>query len=186
MSVTSVSIVIPLMGPSAELPSTLETLERYLQATGFAFDIRVLDRRDGDGYGAIIRRGAAEASGSVIIVVDHDLPYPVSAIGDAVTLIESGAAEVVFARRNACRDSATSNHAKSARPGTPVSAATVTGVSCDAAVFGSLPFRCTRSAYARLKPPTPTPRTGCALAIRIPLATRLALPLDALLSPEVV
>jgi SAM-dependent methyltransferase len=105
MSVTSVSIVIPLMGPSAELPSTLETLERYLQATGFDFDIRVLDRRDGDGYGAIIRRGAAEASGSVIIVVDHDLPYPVSAIGDAVTLIESGAAEVVFARRNACRDS---------------------------------------------------------------------------------
>ena len=54
----------------------------------------------------MIRRGAADASGSVIIVVDHDLPYPVSAIGDAVALVESGAAEVVFARRESCRDSA--------------------------------------------------------------------------------
>jgi len=105
MSATSVSILIPLMGPSAELPSTLETVERYLQTTGFAFDIRVLDRRDGAGYGAMIRRGTADAGGSVVILVDHDLPYPVSAIGDAVALIESGAAEVVFARRAGCRDS---------------------------------------------------------------------------------
>jgi 2-polyprenyl-3-methyl-5-hydroxy-6-metoxy-1,4-benzoquinol methylase len=105
MSSTSVSILVPLAGPAPELPSTLETIEQYLQATGFAFDIRVLDRRDGPGYGAMIRRGAAEAAGSVVIVVDPDLPYPVSAIGDAVTLIESGAAEVVFARREECRDS---------------------------------------------------------------------------------
>src|SRR5947199_356288 len=47
MSSTSVSILVPLAGPAPELPSTLETIERYLQATGFAFDIRVLDRRDG-------------------------------------------------------------------------------------------------------------------------------------------
>jgi SAM-dependent methyltransferase len=104
MSSTSVSIIVPLIGQSAELPSTIETIERYLHATGFAFDIRVLDRRDGDGYGAMIRRGTADAQGSVIIVVDPDLPYPVSAIGDAVTLIESGAAEVVFGRRSDCHD----------------------------------------------------------------------------------
>jgi len=105
MSATSVSILVPLAGPAPELPSTLETIEQYLQATGFAFDIRVLDRRDGAGYGAMIRRGAADAGGSVVIIVDPDLPYPVSAIGDAVALIESGAAEVVFARREGCRDS---------------------------------------------------------------------------------
>src|SRR5256886_17001774 len=96
MSSRSVSILVPLAGPAPELPSTLETIERYLQATGFAFDIRVLDRRDGAGYGAMIRRGAADAGGSVMIIVDPDLPYPVNAIGDAVALIESGAAEVVF------------------------------------------------------------------------------------------
>src|SRR4051794_14100775 len=105
MSSTSVSILVPLAGPAPELPTTLETIERYLQATGFAFDIRVLDRRDGAGYGAMIRRGAADAGGSVVIIVDPDLPYPVSAIGDAVALIESGAAEVVFGRRESCRDS---------------------------------------------------------------------------------
>jgi 2-polyprenyl-3-methyl-5-hydroxy-6-metoxy-1,4-benzoquinol methylase len=105
MSATSVSILVPLAGPAPELPSTLERIEHYLQATGFAFDIRVLDRRDGAGYGAMIRRGAADAGGSVVIIVDPDLPYPVSAIGDAVALIESGAAEVVFARREGCRDS---------------------------------------------------------------------------------
>jgi SAM-dependent methyltransferase len=105
MSSTSVSILVPLAGPAPELPSTLETIERYLQATGFAFDIRVLDRRDGAGYGAMIRRGAADAGGSVVIIVDPDLPYAVSAIGDVVALIGSGAAEVVFGRREGCRDS---------------------------------------------------------------------------------
>src|SRR5436309_15049788 len=96
MSGTSVSVLIPLMGRSIELPDTLESIERYMQTTGFAFDVRVLDKRDGDGYGAMVRRGTAEAKGGVIVVVDADLPYPVSDIGDAVALIESGAADVVF------------------------------------------------------------------------------------------
>ena len=96
MSSTSVSILVPLLAPAPELPSTMEMVEQYLQATGFAFDIRVLDSRDGDGYGAMIRRGAADAKGSVIVVIDCDLPHPVSAIGDAVAMIESAAADVVF------------------------------------------------------------------------------------------
>jgi SAM-dependent methyltransferase len=98
MSSTSVSILIPLMRSTSELPSTLELVEQYLQNTGFAFDIRVLDSRDGEGYGAMLRRGAAEAKGSVVVVVDPDLPYPVAAIGDAVAQIESESADVVFAR----------------------------------------------------------------------------------------
>src|SRR5258706_6184670 len=98
MSATSVSVLVPLMGPSAELPSTIETIERYLQTTGFAFDIRVLDRRDGAGYGAMIRRGTADAAGSVIVIVDHDLPYPGSALGDALPLVASGAGEGRFLR----------------------------------------------------------------------------------------
>ena len=96
MSSTSVSILVPLVGPAPELPSTLETVEHYLQTTGFDFDIRVLDSRDGNGYGAMIRRGAGEAKGSVVVVIDQDLPYPVTAIGDAVALVESAAADVVF------------------------------------------------------------------------------------------
>lgn len=99
MSATSVSILVPLTGPSAELPTTLEEIERYLQTTGFAFDVRVLDSRDGAGHGAMIRRGASEARGSVVVMVDPGLPYPVAAIADAVALIESGSADVVFGAR---------------------------------------------------------------------------------------
>ena len=102
MSATSVSVLVPLTGRSIELPDTLESIEQYLQSTGFSFDVRVLDKRDGR-YGAMLRRGASEAKGSVIVVVDPDLPYPVSAIGDAVAMIESGAADVVFAHRDGIR-----------------------------------------------------------------------------------
>jgi len=102
MSATSVSVLVPLTGRSIELPDTLESIEQYLQSTGFSFDVRVLDKRDGD-YGAMLRRGASEATGSVIVVVDPDLPYPVSAIGDAVAMIESGAADVVFGCRDGVR-----------------------------------------------------------------------------------
>jgi len=102
MSATSVSVLVPLTGRSIELPDTLEAIEQYLQTTGFDFDVRVLDKRDGD-YGAMLRRGASEAKGSVVVVADPDLPYPVGAIGDAVAMIESGGADVVFACREGVR-----------------------------------------------------------------------------------
>src|SRR5437867_3713093 len=97
MSATSVSVLIPLTRSSVELPSTLEAVEQYLQTTGFDFDVRVLDSRDGEGYGGMIRRGVGEAKGSVTVILDPEMPYPVSAIGDAVALVESGSADVVFA-----------------------------------------------------------------------------------------
>jgi SAM-dependent methyltransferase len=103
VSSTSVSILVPLTRSVPELPSTLESVEKYLQTTGFDFDVRVLDSRDGEGYGGMMRRGAVEAKGSVVVVIDPELPYPVSAIGDAVALIESGSAEVVFANQTANR-----------------------------------------------------------------------------------
>ncbi len=67
MSATSVSVLVPLIGRSGELPDTLETVEQYLQTTGFEFDIRVLDKRDGE-YGAMLRRGVSEAKGSVVVM----------------------------------------------------------------------------------------------------------------------
>src|ERR1043165_6509063 len=55
---SSVTVLVPLSGTSAELPSTLETVEDFLHRNGFAFTIRVLDRRDGDGRGAEILYGS--------------------------------------------------------------------------------------------------------------------------------
>lgn len=96
---SAVTLLVPLAGQSLELPTTLETVEQYLQGTGFAFSVRVLDSRDGDGWGAMIRRGVAEAQDSTIVVIDPALPYPVGAIGDALAMIDSGSTDVVFAAR---------------------------------------------------------------------------------------
>lgn len=104
MTATSVSVIVPLEGQCPELPDTLEAIERYLQSTGFAFDIRVVDARDGDGFGAMVRRGALEAKGSVVVIVDPDLSYPVGAIGNAVAMIESESTDVVFGIREGHRD----------------------------------------------------------------------------------
>lgn len=96
MSSTRVSVVVPLTGQAPELPSALEAIDRYLQTTGFDFDVRVVDKRDGRGWGAMLRRGVSDASGSVIVVVDAALRVPAAAIGDAVAMITSGATDVVF------------------------------------------------------------------------------------------
>ncbi|HEV2722462.1 MAG TPA: class I SAM-dependent methyltransferase, partial [Thermoanaerobaculia bacterium] len=74
----------------------LETVEDFFHNTGFAFTIRVLDRRDGDGWGAMLRRGVAEAKESIVVVIDPELPYGAAAIGHALAVIGSGATEIVY------------------------------------------------------------------------------------------
>lgn len=97
----SVSVLMPVRpGTAADATSARVEIERYLETTGFAFEVLTLE---GEWRGAMLRRGAAEASGRVVVLVDADLPYPVSAIGDAVAMIESGATDVVFARPQASR-----------------------------------------------------------------------------------
>lgn len=92
MSATSVSVVIPLGGPgSAAAGSTIAT---FLESTGFTFEIL---RPEGDTLGASLRRGVSDAKGRVVVIVDASLPYPVSAIGDAVAMVESTTTDVVFA-----------------------------------------------------------------------------------------
>src|SRR6187549_3179610 len=92
MSSTSVSVVVPLRG--AGDGSAAAAIERYLETTGFTFEVL---RIQAPQYGIALRRGVADAKGSVIVVVDPELPYPVSAIGDAVAMVESGTTDVVFA-----------------------------------------------------------------------------------------
>jgi SAM-dependent methyltransferase len=110
MSSTSVSVVVPLAGRgslSGREPrpdASLDAIARYLETTGFTFEILT---PAGDAYGHVLRRGVADARGRVIVIVDPELPYPVGAIGDAVAMIESGVTEVVFGTRAA----AASGHA---------------------------------------------------------------------------
>jgi SAM-dependent methyltransferase len=95
MSSTSVSVVVPLGQPGS---SPVRDIERYLVTTGLTFEVLT---PGAEHYGAMLRRGVSEAKGSVIVMVDPALPYAVSAIGDAVAMIESGATDVVFATSRA-------------------------------------------------------------------------------------
>src|SRR5688572_24126505 len=74
MTSTSVSVVMPQSGDPGPIA-------RYLETTGLTFET--------------VSR-VSDAKGRVIVVVDEDLPYPVSAIGDAAAMIESGLTDVVF------------------------------------------------------------------------------------------
>ena len=94
MAGSTVSVLVPVDRGSPPASGTRETIERYLATTGFTFEVLVLED---DCYGAAIRRGVADARGNVIVIVDQALPYPVTAIGDAVAMIESGTTDVVFA-----------------------------------------------------------------------------------------
>ena len=87
-------------------------------------------------------------------------------------------------RRNVNTSTAPTIQRSSASPGIPLSAATVTGVLCDAAFFGSFPLRRVSSPYECLNPPTPTPNTGFCLAILIPFETSPARPLVEASRPE--
>ena len=81
MSSTSVSVVVSQRGAEFD-PSPVE---RYLETTGLTFEV----------VGRV-----SEARGRVIVLIDSNagetLPYPVSAIGDAVAMVESGTTDVVF------------------------------------------------------------------------------------------
>jgi len=97
---SAVTVLVPLAGAHVELPSTLESLDEFFQNSGFDVNVRVLDRRDGDGWGAMLRRGIGEAKESIVVIVDPDMPYRAAAVGDAVAAIDSGGAEIVYGYRH--------------------------------------------------------------------------------------
>lgn len=97
MGSTRVSVLLPLDGDAHDAQQVQAAIARYLESTGFDFEILMLSPREGEGYGSLLRRGVSDARGSVVVVVDPALPYSVSAIGDAIALIESGSTEIVFA-----------------------------------------------------------------------------------------
>lgn len=99
MSSTSVTVVVPRHASAST--AAAGAIARFLEPTGFTFEILT---PDGEDYGPALRRGVSDAKGRVIVIVDPELPYPVSAIGDAVAMIESGACDVVYGSTRADYD----------------------------------------------------------------------------------
>jgi len=88
----SVSVLIPPDG--GEAPR--ERIRQYLDSTGLEFELLSLEPHANERYGTMLRRGTSDAHGSVIVIVDPSLPYPLSAIGDSIAMIQSGTSDVVF------------------------------------------------------------------------------------------
>lgn len=92
---TTVSVLVPRPATPGFDPSRVrESVSSYLEPTGFTFEILMPEEPT---YGAALRKGVADATGAVVVVIDAELPYPVRTIGDAVAFIDSGATDVVFA-----------------------------------------------------------------------------------------
>jgi 2-polyprenyl-3-methyl-5-hydroxy-6-metoxy-1,4-benzoquinol methylase len=95
MSTTEVTLILSSVDGSAACREAREVLERYLQSTGLTFQIQETERLDG----AAVRAAWSETRGGVVVIVDAATMPPLHAVGDAVALIQSGAAEVVFGMR---------------------------------------------------------------------------------------
>lgn len=95
MSSTSVSVVVPCV---PGFTPSLGELERFLESTGLTFEVLVADA---EAFGAALRKGVGDAKGSVVVVADPALPYPLGAIGDAIAMVESGVTDVVFGSSHA-------------------------------------------------------------------------------------
>jgi hypothetical protein len=106
-----VSVLLPVERPTARLGATVEAISSFFDGAGFQHELIVaspplLDlgelpddvrrvRAEG-GYGALLKRGVAEASGDAILIADPELPYPVSDLGSAAAMIDSEVADLVF------------------------------------------------------------------------------------------
>lgn len=98
MSSTSVTVVVPRIGASARPDAAIERISRYLETTGLTFEVLA---PAAEHYGPAIRKGVSDARGAIVVLVDPELPYPMSAIGDAIAMVESSATDVVFASTRA-------------------------------------------------------------------------------------
>jgi glycosyltransferase involved in cell wall biosynthesis len=123
MSHPHLSLIIPAYNEAHRLPSTLDTVLRFLDDEGLdaqiivvgdgstdttaavieaiaAQDARVIAELSprNQGKGAAIARGVRRAAGRYIIFFDADLSYPLEHIFSALEALEGGAQLVIGAR----------------------------------------------------------------------------------------
>jgi dolichyl-phosphate beta-glucosyltransferase len=120
-----VSIVVPAYNEAGAIQSTLDELSAYLEKTGLAHEIIVVDDGSTDetapavlemarrrpaisllslennrGKGAAVRRGVQKSTGGVVAFIDADLPYRLQNLGDALALVQSGSADLAIGARD--------------------------------------------------------------------------------------
>jgi SAM-dependent methyltransferase len=111
MSSIRVSVLLPVERHTARLGATVDAISSFFDGVGFGHELIVaaaplLDlgalpdhvkrvKAEG-GYGALLKRAVMEASGDAVIIADPELPYPVSDLGSAIAMIDSGVTDLVF------------------------------------------------------------------------------------------
>jgi dolichyl-phosphate beta-glucosyltransferase len=115
-------IVVPAYNEEARLPSTLESLQQYLEAWGVDYHVIVVDdgSQDGtssvsdafgsrfstvtlqrnQGKGAAVRAGMLEAVGKVVAFMDADLPYELDSLRISYEIIQSGKTDAILGARD--------------------------------------------------------------------------------------
>jgi dolichyl-phosphate beta-glucosyltransferase len=116
----SISIVVPAYNEARRLPSTLDTLTRYVEAHRFGFaeilvvddgstddtaavanrpGVRLLRNPGNRGKGYSVRHGMLEARGEWILFTDADLSAPIEELGKLAEAVRDGRAEVAIGSR---------------------------------------------------------------------------------------
>ncbi len=99
MKSPEVTLIIASVSGSAGSMKAGETLERYLQATGLTFQLIDVGGGDGGSPGAAVRAAWPDAKGNVIVILNETEALATDAVGDAIALIQSEAADVIFGAR---------------------------------------------------------------------------------------
>ena len=94
-----VTVIVESVAGSEGSRQAHETLEAFLRTTGLTFQILDVDRSDRRTAGVGVRAAWAEAKGNVVVVLDACAASSPRAVGDAIVLIQSGSADVVFGAR---------------------------------------------------------------------------------------
>lgn len=98
MSRPDVTVIV--VGPRGadDARSARDMLERYLLTTGFSFQLLDAAVAGRAGAGVAVREAWAEAKGNVIVILDA-AAIATGAVGDAIALVQSETADVVFGLR---------------------------------------------------------------------------------------
>ena len=118
-SLPSVTVVLPCLDEADSVVACIEEARLGLERAGVSGEILVVDNGSVDGsarlardagarvvreptagYGAALRRGIAEAQGSIVVMADADLTYDLSRLGELIEPIVENRAELVLGSRS--------------------------------------------------------------------------------------
>ena len=114
----SVTVVLPCLNESSAIVGCVHEAQKGLTQAGLSGEVLVVDNGSTDGsaslavqagarvvgeerrgYGSALRRGIAEARGTIIVMADADRTYRLDRLGELVAPVAEGIADVVLGSR---------------------------------------------------------------------------------------